>query len=249
MSDEIEAVDQLEATDVAYYAGSQRACNEDGCTLGRTEAEQAYETLMSGLPDSTGGGVYEVPSAQGRSEYVTPTEETYNMVMNTIRPSDEHAIQPIADTWRLMADDSLTNIDADLNTAIKNLANSWKGDDFDALEENMTKTLSNLGRTKEKVLELATELDDAAENLRIHQKVSETPFPPAGFNLVNDEDGCCDDYKLHVRPPWHSGDCIIKEGGDQIAEVLCAEGSTFAAEERDKIESDAAAIQEAGGYY
>jgi hypothetical protein len=190
----VDPVDALEATDVAFYAGSQRACSQDSCTLGRTEAEKAWETLMSGLPDPVSGN-YTLPA--NPNPYVTPKQSTYNMVMDAIRPGNEHAIQPIADIWRALSNDSLATIEGDLSTAIKNLSNTWKGDDFDGLEENMTTTLSNLGRTREKIITLADELHEAASNLRTHQKLAETPFPPAGFNLVNKESGCCDDYKLH----------------------------------------------------
>lgn len=244
-----EAIDQFGGTEtyeVDYYSGSQTTCGRDGCQLGRTEAEIAYEKLMSGVPDP--GVQFTLPADP--NPYITPTQGTLDMVMRAIRPPDEHAIQPISDIWRRLSDEHLNNIEADLRNATQTLSNSWVGDDFDGLEENMNTTLTNLGRTREKIAALADELDEAAENLRTYQQLGTggVPFPPAGFNLVGRESGCCDDYKLHIRPPWHSGPCEIKEGGDEIAEVLLSEGASFAQEVRDRIESDAQILVEQGGY-
>jgi hypothetical protein len=114
----------------------------------------------------------------------------------------------------------------------------------------MNTTLTNLGRTREKIIDLHDELNEAASTIRTYQALNtgETPFPPAGFNLVGKESGCCDDYKLHIRPPWHSGPCEIKNGGDEIAEVLLSKGASFAQETRDKIEADAVTLANEGGY-
>lgn len=244
--EEIENHDGLENFEASFYSGSQRQCTKDGCSLGRTQAEEAYEALMSGLPEPTRD--FEVPNSP--NPYVTPTQETFNMVLRAIRPPNEHAIQPIANTWRDLSRYDLKDIEADLKNATETLANSWVGDDFDSLEDNMNTTLSNLGRTREKIIDLADELDEAASNLKTHQALEqgETPFPPAGFNLVGPDDGCCDDYKLHVRAPWKSGDCDIFEGGDEIAEVMVIEGSEFATSEREWIETEADRLVTEGGY-
>jgi uncharacterized protein YukE len=243
--EEVEQFGGSQTHEVDYYQGSQATCGRDGCNLGRTEAEKAYETLMSGVPDP--GVQFTLPS--NPNKYVTPTQGTLDMVMNAIRPPDEHAIQPIANLWKSLSDEHLNNIEADLKNSTQTLSNSWVGDDFDGLAENMETTLANLGRTREKIIELYNELNEAAENLRTYQQLGTggVPFPPAGFNLVGRESGCCDDYKLHIRPPWHSGPCEIKEGGDDIAEVLLSEGASFAQEVRNKIESDAQILVEQGG--
>ncbi|WP_100448891.1 hypothetical protein [Glycomyces xiaoerkulensis] len=243
--EDIEQHDGLDTHEVDYYGGAQTQCSKDGCTLGRTDAEESYEALMSGLPDPD--VTFTLP--HDANPYVTPTQSTFDMVMNAIRPPDEHAIQPIADTWEELAESHLKLIQEDLREATTNVANSWVGDDFDDLEENMNTTLTNLGSTRDKITDLSDELTEAASNLRTHQalETGETPFPPAGFNLVNDESGCCDDYKLHVRPPWHSGDCEIFEGGDEIAEVLVSEGASFAQEERERIETRAETLVDVGG--
>ncbi|GAB3219954.1 hypothetical protein GCM10027447_03700 [Glycomyces halotolerans] len=244
--EDIDQHDGLENFQADFYGGSQRQCSKDGCTLGRTQAEEAYEALMSGLPDP--GVSFTLP--HDANPYVTPTQATFDMVMDAIRPPDEHAIQPIADMWDRLGGTHLRLIEDDLRSATTTLANSWVGDDFDGLEDNMNTTLTNLGRTREKISKLHEELNEAASNLRTHQalETGETPFPPAGFNLVNQESGCCDDYKLHVRPPWHSGDCEVFEGGDAIAEVLVSEGASFAQEEREWIESNAQNLVQNGGY-
>jgi hypothetical protein len=98
-------------------------------------------------------------------------------------------------------------------------------------------------------IEVCTQLDEAASNLRTYQALGtgEVPFPPAGFNLVTNDSTCCDDYKLHIRPPWHSGSCEIKEGADDIAEVLLSEGASFAQEMRDLIETNAQELATNGG--
>jgi uncharacterized protein YukE len=235
----------LDRFEASHYGGSQSNCNKDGCTLGRTEAEIAYEALMSGLPEP--GWTFRVP--HNANPWVTPTQDTFNRVLRAIRPSDEYAIKPKAAIWRDLADGVLTQIESDLRNATSTLGNSWVGDDFDALEDSMDTTLTNLGRTRKKMIDLADELDEAASNLETYQALQsgETPFPPAGFNLIIDEE-CCDSYILHVRPPWHSGNCERFEGGDAIAEVLVSEGASFAQETRQKIETDAQNLVEHGGW-
>ncbi|QSB05834.1 hypothetical protein [Natronoglycomyces albus] len=204
----------------------------------------AWEGLMSGLPDRREQWSVPVPA----NKYFHPTQETFNKVLDFIQPPNEHAILPILQEWRIISSQRLEAIREDLDSAIKKVSHGWQGQDFDNIEELVTETCTKIGRTQEKIDDVVSELSSARETLRNHQALEsgQTPFPPAEMNLIPGE--CCDDYKLHIRPPWASGKCQVQVGGDEIADAVTMEGSTYAEEERQEIERRTNEIYEAGGY-
>ena len=219
----------------AYQSrGAQGTCGHDECDIpGKTDAETAWEELMAPIPDAD--VVFRVPAEANK--YYYPNESTFAHVMGAVRPegSDNHAIGRISGAWGHVGRVQLQAIYDDLQTAIRNLANSWEGDDFDSLSDAMDETLTMITNTQDKIDDLTSELDETAQAIRNRQGLTggETPFPPA--QLYVKEAGCCDDYKVHIRPPW-GVECERLVGSDQIADALAEEGGVVVEEVRDWID-------------
>ncbi|GAB3994407.1 hypothetical protein GCM10029992_08700 [Glycomyces albus] len=228
----LEDLDHARAYDGVTVEGT---CGHDDCNIPpKTDAETAWEELMAPIP--VGGIRMRAPNEP--NSYFYPDQGTFEHVLSAIRPggadSDNYAMRTISSAWKHVSETQLQAIYDDLDIAIKNLANSWEGDDFDGLSDTMDETLQMITNTQGKIDTLVTDLDEVADTVEQRQGLQsgDTPFPPA--QLYMKEADCCDGYKVHIRPPWGT-DCERFEGSYEIADALAAEGGVIVEETREFI--------------
>ncbi|MEU6857975.1 hypothetical protein AB0B28_03735 [Glycomyces sp. NPDC046736] len=189
----------------AQHYEATNGCNADGCNLGRSPADTAWESLMA--------GVYRADKAfhleNSEHRFAAPDQGTFDAVVAAIRPDPKHAIKPIAEAWGQISED-LADIEARRKFNMERLSHDWEGDDFDAFAESGEELRKLILDTVDKINSVATELDQAGIEIYTQQGggSGEIPFPEPQYYV---KQGGCGDAKTHFRPPWHSGDCQIMD--------------------------------------
>jgi len=194
-------------------------CPNGSCTNKATEAEEAWVKLVSAIP-VTGQAAYLTCVAHGTA---APTQEELQSLVAEIRPGDpdKFALREISDKWVLFQNDLTLNPDTAvepiLSSKLTELSNGWQGDDFDAFAEQMEKVFTNCEQIKadigDKRSGMAGLLEQKAAEIYALQggASGELPYPAPQY-WVEDEGGLFSDPTVHMRTPFHSGECEIGSG-------------------------------------
>jgi hypothetical protein len=213
-----EAIDGQQASaDGAYLSGDP--CTHGDCQNTHNPAEDAWVKLVSAIP--VAGQVQNLKCvATGTA---APSQEEVQSLVAQVRPADpdKYALKAIADHWsdfRLrfgLSEESA--VEPILRSKLQDLSNGWQGNDFDAFAEQMEAVFANciqitsdIGDDSSGMVGLLNQKSDEIYNLQGGAS-GELPYPAPQY-WVEDEGSLFTDTKVHVRPPFHSGQCEIQDG-------------------------------------
>ncbi|MFG3342546.1 hypothetical protein [Glycomyces sp. NPDC048151] len=202
--EEVETHEGPKEHEAKHYEQTTR-CHSDGCSLGRAQADTDWESLMAGV--YRGGQSFALENSGHR--YAAPSDATFQAVLAAIRPSENHAIEPMVTGWREVSKD-LSDFEERHKYNIEQLSKFWTGDDFDSFIETNDELKTLVFDTVDKIDSVATSLDQAGQEIFTQQggDTGHIPFPEPQYYVKN---GGCGEAKIHFRPPWHSGDCEIMD--------------------------------------
>ncbi|MFC3491253.1 hypothetical protein [Glycomyces rhizosphaerae] len=239
-----EAIDgQQSSADGMYLSGDP--CPNGDCENTHNPAEDAWVKLVSAIPVAGQLGTLKCIA----TGVAAPTQEEVQSLVGQIRPSDpdKYALQTIATKWGEFNNDFSTNPDTAvepiLSSKLAELANGWQGNDFDAFAEQMETVFANCEKIANDIGTPTTGmmglLNQKSEEIYALQGggSGELPYPAPQY-WVEDKKNLFSDTKIHMRPPFHSGECEISSGcswnGDQGAEEAMEYGG-FDAEYTDEL--------------
>ncbi|WP_205325242.1 hypothetical protein [Glycomyces sp. YM15] len=223
-----EAIDrQQTSADGMYLSGDP--CPNGDCQNTHNPAEEAWVKLVSAIP--VAGQLANLKCIA--TGIAAPTQEEVQSLVGQIRPSDadKYALKEIAVKWGEFnfdfADNPEMAVAPILRSKLTELSNGWQGTDFDAFAEQMEAVFANCEQ-------IAADIGTDSTGMRglLNQKgdeiyalqgggSGELPYPAPQY-WVEDEWNIFTDTKIHMRPPFHSGECEISSGcswnGDQGAE-------------------------------
>ncbi|MCC3763588.1 hypothetical protein K3N28_10940 [Glycomyces sp. TRM65418] len=208
---------QQASADGAYLSGDP--CTNGDCQNTHNPAEDAWVKLVSAIP--VAGQISSLKCvATGTA---APSQEEVQSLVAQIRPADpdKYALKEIAAKWLLFNNDFSVNegtaVEPILRSKLSELANGWQGSDFDAFAEQMEAVFANcaqiasdIGTETTGMAGLLNQKGDEIYNLQ-GAGSGELPYPAPQY-WVEDEGSLFTDTKVHVRPPFHSGECEITDG-------------------------------------
>jgi hypothetical protein len=213
-----EAIDGQQASADGAYLGGDPCPNGD-CQNTHNPAEDAWVKLVSAIPVE-GQVAYLKCVATGTA---APSQEEVQSLVAQIRPADpdRYALKAIASRWDLFrisfSDNPETAVEPILRSKLTELSNGWQGNDFDAFAEQMEAVFANceqissdIGTDSTGLIGLLNQKGDEIYNLQ-GAGSGELPYPAPQY-WVEDEGNLFTDTKIHVRPPFHSGECEISDG-------------------------------------
>jgi hypothetical protein len=205
-------------------AANNSLLSGDGCTNGDCQnrsnpAEEAWVKLVSAIP--VAGQIQSFKCVAGG--VAAPSQEEVQSMVSQIRPfdSDKYALEEISEHWRAFNYDFSSNegtaVEPILRSKLQELSNGWQGNDFDAFAEQMEAVFANCAQ-------IAADIGDEASGMvgLLKQKADEIynlqggasgelPYPAPQY-WTEDKGNLFTDTKIHVRPPFHSGECEIQDG-------------------------------------
>jgi uncharacterized protein YukE len=168
MSDAVEGQDidphEGPAEHEARHYQQTTSCHKDGCSLGRSQADTDWESLMAGVYYAEQNFVLE----NSGHRFAAPDQTTFDAVLAAIRPSPKHAIDPIAREWEKTSRD-LTDFQERHKYNMEQLSQYWEGEDFESFEETNGELKKLVLDTVDKIDEVATELDAAGQAIWTQQ--------------------------------------------------------------------------------
>ncbi|GAB3992380.1 hypothetical protein GCM10029992_01180 [Glycomyces albus] len=180
----------------------QPHCDTGDCTAAQEEpAEAAWVKLMSAVPQAT-----QINNLRAAREgtMLLPEGKTMQDLVASIRPQPEadYALDTIRDEWSDFYEDFRT-IGPKLEQGLSDLSGYWKGEDFDAFEEQVEIVLKNC-RTI--IDDIAGEegdggvvklLDDKQAEIFEQQGGTACVYPAPKFYM---EGTSCGSHRIHIRP-------------------------------------------------
>lgn len=223
-----EAIDgQQSSADGMYLSGDP--CPNGDCENTHNPAEDAWVKLVSAIPIAGQLGTLKCIAAG----VAAPSQEEVQSLVGQIRPadSDKYALQTIATKWwdfnNSFSNDPETAVALILRSKLTELTNGWQGNDFDAFAEQMETVFANCELIQADIGDGTTGmtglLNQKSDEIYALQGggSGELPYPAPQY-WVEDKKNIFTDTKIHMRPPFHSGECEISSGcrwnGDQGAE-------------------------------
>ncbi|MBO3732542.1 hypothetical protein [Glycomyces niveus] len=213
-----EAIDsQQSMADGAYLGGDP--CPNGDCQNTHNPAEDAWVKLVSAIPVT--GQISNLKCvATGTA---APSQDEVQSLVAQVRPADpdKYALKEIALKWGMFNNDFTDNegtaVAPILRSKLTELSNGWQGNDFDAFAEQMEAVFANceqisadIGTETTGMVGLLNQKGDEIYNLQGGGS-GELPYPAPQY-WVEDEGSLFTDTKIHVRPPFHSGECEISDG-------------------------------------
>ncbi|MEU5153355.1 hypothetical protein [Glycomyces sp. NPDC021274] len=223
-----DAIDgQQSMVDGAYLGGDP--CPNGDCQNTHNPAEDAWVKLVSAIP--VAGQISNLKCVA--TGIAAPSQDEVQSLVAQIRPADpdKYALKEIALKWGMFnndfADNEATAVAPILRSKLTELSNGWQGNDFDAFAEQMEAVFANceqiasdIGTETTGIIGLLNQKGDEIYSLQGGGS-GELPYPAPQY-WVEDEWNLFSDTKIHMRPPFHSGECEISSGcswnGDQGAE-------------------------------
>jgi hypothetical protein len=213
-----EAIDGQQSMADGAYLGSDPCTNGD-CQNKHNPAEDAWVKLVSAIP--VAGQISNLKCvATGTA---APSQDEVQSLVAQIRPADpdKYALKEIALKWGMFnndfADNEGTAVAPILRSKLTELSNGWQGNDFDAFAEQMEAVFANceqiaadIGTETTGMVGLLNQKGDEIYNLQGGGS-GELPYPAPQY-WVEDEGSLFTDTRVHVRPPFHSGECEITDG-------------------------------------
>ncbi|WP_205324755.1 hypothetical protein [Glycomyces sp. YM15] len=198
----------------------QPQCGTDSCTCKTEEpAEAAWVKLMSAVPQAN-----QINNLRAAREgtMMLPEGQTIQSMVSSIRPQPEadYALDTIRDEWKDFYEDFRV-IGPKLQQGLTALSSAWKGDDFDAFEEQAETVVKNCQTLQDDIGgEDGTEgiikiLDDKQLEIFEQQGGTACVYPAPKFYM---EGTSCGSHRIHIRPPFFKN-CVI-EANDEIKHAV-----------------------------
>ncbi|GAB3649343.1 hypothetical protein [Glycomyces tarimensis] len=196
------------------------SCSTDSCTCKVEEpAETAWIKLMSAVPQAN-----QITNLRAGREgtMMLPEGQTIQSMVASIRPQPEadYALDTIRDEW-IDFYEELRIIGPKLEQGLKDLSHGWKGDDFDAFEEesetvikNCRTVLNDIGGEDgaDGIIKI---LDVKQAEIFEQQGGTACVYPAPKFYM---EGTHCGTHRIHIRPPFFRS-CVIEEN-DEIKHAV-----------------------------
>ncbi|WP_155829746.1 hypothetical protein [Glycomyces tenuis] len=195
-------------------------CGTGDCTNDEEDpAETAWIKLMSAVPQAT---QINSMTAAREGTMLLPPGQTIQSMVASLRPQPEadYALDTIRDKWSEFHE-LFGTIWEDLENGLADLANSWKGDDYDGFEEQTQTVIRNC---KTIMKDIAGEdgaggiikvLNDKQQEIFNQQGGTAIVYPAPKFFLENTG---CGSQAIHIRPPFFQT-CEIK-ANDETKEAV-----------------------------
>lgn len=195
-------------------------CSHDECTNATEDpAEPAWVKLMSAVPRAD-----QIDSIKAAREgtMMLPEGQTIKSMVASIRPQPEadYALDTIRDEW-IEFQEAFAAIAPKLKEGLSTLSGFWKGDDFDAFEEQTETVLKNCKTVsgdiagedgKGGVVKL---LDDKQSEIYDQQGGTSCVYPAPKFYMQGTS---CGSHQIHIRPPFFKN-CEIHKN-DEIKKAV-----------------------------
>ncbi|MFG3339972.1 hypothetical protein [Glycomyces sp. NPDC048151] len=195
-------------------------CSHDACTNAAEDpAEPAWVKLMSAVPVAA-----QIDSLKAAREgtMMLPEGKSIKSMVSSIRPQPEadYALDTIRDQW-VEFQEAFASISPKLKEGLATLSGFWKGDDFDAFEEQAETVLKNCTTIsgdiagedgKGGVVKL---LDDKQAEIYEQQGGTSCVYPAPKFYMQGTS---CGSHQIHIRPPFFKN-CEIHKN-DEIAKAV-----------------------------
>ena len=195
-------------------------CSTDSCTAAQEEpAEAAWVKLMSAVPQA---GQTDSIRAAREGTMLLPEGKTMKDLVSSIRPQPEadYALDTLRDEWLAFYED-FRIIGPKLEQGLADLSNSWKGDDFDAFEEQVEIVLRNCRTICDDIAGekgdggVVKLLDDKQAEIFEQQGGTACAYPAPKFYMEGTK---CGSHRIHIRPPFYRN-CVIEEN-DEIKHAV-----------------------------
>ncbi|MEU5153097.1 hypothetical protein [Glycomyces sp. NPDC021274] len=195
-------------------------CSHDACTNAVEDpAEPAWVKLMSAVPVAT-----QIDSLKASREgtMMLPEGKTIQSMVASIRPQPEadYALDTIRDEW-VEFQEAFASIAPKLKEGLASLSGFWKGDDFDAFEEQAETVLKNCKTVSGDIAGedgnggVVKLLDDKQAEIFEQQGGTSCVYPAPKFYMQGTS---CGSHQIHIRPPFFKN-CEIHKN-DEIAKAV-----------------------------
>jgi hypothetical protein len=177
-------------------------CGTSGCpNPAEDPAEIAWVKLMSAVP--TVGQTRGMTTA--RTDIPLPGDQEIGAIVDSIRPAnaDDYSMERIMENWQDFRI-SLAELPGTIETGLSTLAEDWKGEDYDAFEEQVGKVVKNIRTVIEDIGE-----DDSSGVIGLLKEKSMSVFDQQGGQAIVYpapkfwlENTGCGSQAIHIRPPY-----------------------------------------------
>ncbi|MQM28259.1 hypothetical protein GFD30_22225, partial [Glycomyces sp. NEAU-7082] len=199
------------------------SCETGDCTCKVEEpAEAAWVKLMSAVPQAS-----QINSLRAAREgtMLLPEGQTIQSMVKSIRPQPEadYAIDTIRDAWTDFYEE-FRIVGPKLEQGLAALAETWKGEDFDAFEEQAETVIKNCRTIQndiggengdDGVIKI---LDTKQAEIFEQQGGTACVYPAPKFFM---EGTSCGSHRIHIRPPFFRN-CEIRENDETKAALELA---------------------------
>jgi hypothetical protein len=195
-------------------------CSHDSCTNSTEDpAEPAWVKLMSAVPQANQIGSLK---AAREGTMMLPEGQTIQSMVASIRPQPEadYALDTIRDEWVDFREEFIT-IAPKLKQGLTTLSGFWKGDDFDAFEEQAETVLKNCETVAGDIAGengdggVVKLLDDKQLEIYDQQGGTSCVYPAPKFYMQGTS---CGSHQIHIRPPFFKN-CEIHKN-DEIKKAV-----------------------------
>ncbi|MEU5871131.1 hypothetical protein AB0A73_06155 [Glycomyces sp. NPDC047369] len=199
------------------------SCETGDCTCKVEEpAEAAWVKLMSAVPQAS-----QINNLRAAREgtMMLPEGQTIQSMVKSIRPQPEadYALDTIRDAWKDFFEDFRT-VGPKLEQGLTTLSSGWKGEDFDAFEEQVEtvlkncKTIGNDIGGEDGADGVIKVLDTKQSEIFDQQGGTACVYPAPKFYM---EGTSCGSHRIHIRPPFFRN-CEIRENDETKAALELA---------------------------
>ncbi|MEU6859632.1 hypothetical protein AB0B28_12265 [Glycomyces sp. NPDC046736] len=198
-------------------------CDTGDCTCKVEEpAEAAWIKLMSAVPQAT-----QINNLRAAREgtMMLPEGQTIQSMVASIRPQPEadYALDTIRDAWTDFYEE-FRIIGPSLEAGLRTLSSGWKGDDFDAFEDQVETVLKNCKTIQndiggdDGVDGVIKVLDTKQSEIFDQQGGTACVYPAPKFYM---EGTSCGSHRIHIRPPFFRN-CEIRANDETKAALEIA---------------------------
>ncbi|RRR98256.1 hypothetical protein [Glycomyces terrestris] len=199
------------------------SCETGDCTCKVEEpAEAAWIKLMSAVPQAS-----QINSLRAAREgtMMLPEGQTIQSMVKSIRPQPEadYALDTIRDAWKDFYEDFRV-VGPKLEQGLTTLSSAWKGDDFDAFEEQVETVLKNCKTIQNDIGGedgadgVIKVLDTKQAEIFEQQGGTACVYPAPKFFM---EGTSCGSHRIHIRPPFFRN-CEIRANDETKAALELA---------------------------
>ncbi|MEU6249642.1 hypothetical protein [Glycomyces sp. NPDC047010] len=199
------------------------SCETGDCTCKVEEpAEAAWVKLMSAVPQAS-----QINNLRAAREgtMMLPEGQTIQSMVKSLRPQPEadYALDTIRDAWKDFFEDFRT-VGPKLEQGLTTLSSGWKGEDFDAFEEQVEtvlkncKTIGNDIGGEDGADGVVKVLDTKQSEIFDQQGGTACVYPAPKFYM---EGTSCGSHRIHIRPPFFRN-CEIRANDETKAALELA---------------------------